>query len=258
MACRVARSRPACFNAGVKRRGTAPERGNRPQGKPDDVPDCGRRGLRPAPGRAAPHQPVALSQRLLARPGDDPRHDRPGVAILSDPFADLLASRLAAGKGQARIEPAGHAQAGARSVQGRFRHLQPAVRRADGVFRGHAGCVLPGAERLAREGMARQGPAPARLDRDPDPERGKIGRRDRALRPRPPLRAGTDAGDGGYALGQARLLADLCGGRAARLADRHSRRLPPITTRRRRSAGAPITSRIMSPRRRRSRPSSPA
>ena len=63
---------------------------------------------------------------------------------------------------------------------------------------------------------------------------------------------------GDMPLGQARLLADLCRRRTARPADRHPCRHRPITTRRPRSAGAPITSRTMSRRRRRSRPSSPA
>ena len=72
------------------------------------------------------------------------------------------------------------------------------------------------------------------------------------------LRPGADAGHGRRAAGQTRAVADLCRRRAAR--PRRSASMPaaPITTRRPRSAGAPITSRIMSPRRRRSRPSSPA
>ena len=103
-------------------------------------------------------------------------------------------------------------------------HLQSALRRADGVLRGHAGRVLPRAERLAGEGMARQGRAAARLDRDPDAERREVGRRDRALRQGQALRPGADAGHGRHAARQARLLADLCRGRAAGLADRHPRR----------------------------------
>src|SRR5215468_252223 len=70
-----------------------------------DVTDPGRRRLRPAPGRSPSHEPPALSQRLLARPGDDTRHDRPGVAVLSDQFADLRAAGLAAGARQARLKP---------------------------------------------------------------------------------------------------------------------------------------------------------
>ena len=48
-----------------------------------------------------------------------------------------------------------------------FGICNPLVRRADGVLRRHAGRVLPRAERLAGQGMARQGRAAARLDRDP-------------------------------------------------------------------------------------------
>ena len=149
-----------------------------------DVTDRGRRGLRSASGRPSSDQPAALYERLLARPGHHARHDRPGVAVLSHQFADLLAAGLAAREGQAGLEPRGHAGAGARSVRHSFRHLQSAVRRADGVFRGYGGRVLPRAERLAGEGMARQGRAIARLDRDPRAERREIGRGDRALRRR--------------------------------------------------------------------------
>src|SRR5580704_3939900 len=102
MACRVAGDKRACFNAPSE--AGAAKRPNE-ENWPYDVTIRGRRGLRPAPGRPASHEPVALSERLLARPGDHARHDRPGVAILSDPFADLSATRLAAGKGQAGIEP---------------------------------------------------------------------------------------------------------------------------------------------------------
>ena len=100
----------------------------------------------------------------------------------------------------------------------------PLVRRADGVLRGHAGRVLPRAERLAGQGMARQGCAAARLDRDPDAKRRKIRRRDRALRQGQALRPGADAGHGRHAAWQARLLADLCGGRTAGPGHRHPRR----------------------------------
>ncbi len=84
-------------------------------------------------------------------------------------------------------------------VRHSLRHLQSALRRADGVLRGHAGRVLPRAERLAGQGMARQGRAAARLDRDPDPKRRKIRRRDRALRQGQALRPGADAGHGRHA-----------------------------------------------------------
>ncbi len=190
-----------------------------------DVTDRGRRGLRSAPGRPPSDQPVALHERLLARPGHHARHDRPGVAVLSHEFADLVAAGLAARQGQAGLESRGYAGAGARSVRHGFRHLQSAVRRADGVFRGYGGRVLPGAERLAGEGMARQRRAIARLDRDPRAERREIRRGDRALRRGPAFRAGADAGHGRHAARQARLLADLCRRRAAQIADRHSRRL---------------------------------
>src|SRR5258708_37464347 len=62
-----------------------------------DVTDRGRRGLRPASCRSSPDQPVALSQRLLARPGNDARNDRSGLAILPGEFADRFAAGLAAG-----------------------------------------------------------------------------------------------------------------------------------------------------------------
>src|ERR1700694_4399882 len=61
-----------------------------------DVTDRGRRGLRSASGRSSSDQPVALSERLLARSGDDPRDDRPGLAVLSRQFDDLGAARLSA------------------------------------------------------------------------------------------------------------------------------------------------------------------
>ena len=135
-----------------------------------------------------------------------------------------------------------------------YRHLQSALRRADGVFRGHGGRLLPGAERLAGEGVARPGCAAARLDRDSGAEHREIGRRNRALRRRPALRPGADAGDGRHAARQARLLADLRRGGAARACRSASMPAATTTTRRPRWAGAPTTSRITSPRRRRSRP----
>src|SRR5580704_1161849 len=54
----------------------------------DDVTATWRRGLRPASGGPASDQPVALHERLLARPGHDARHGRSGVAVLSHAFAD--------------------------------------------------------------------------------------------------------------------------------------------------------------------------
>src|SRR6476469_5465022 len=116
-----------------------------------DVTDRGRRGLRPASGRASFDQPVALPERLLARPGDDPGDDRPRVAILSREFADFLAAGLAAGAGQAGLQSRRHEGAGARPVRRQLRHLQSALRRADGIFGGYGGCVLPRLERLAGE-----------------------------------------------------------------------------------------------------------
>ena len=219
-----------------------------------DVTARGRRGLRSASGRSSFDQPVALPQRLLARPGDDAGHDRPGIAILSDQLADLVAAGLAAGAGQAGLQPRRHEDAGARPFWCQHRHLQSAVRRADGVFRGHGGCVLPRAERLAGQGMARQGAAAARLDRDSRAERREVGGGNRALRQRPALRPGADAGDGRHARS-----ANAPTGRSTPPPsgwDCRSASMPAaiITTRRPRSAGVPITSRIMSPRRRRSRP----
>ena len=223
--------------------------------KHHDVADRRWRGLRSASRRAAFDQPVALHERLLARPGDDARHDRSGLAILSDQFADLLAPGLAAGAGQAGRKSRRHAKAGARQVWYSLRHLQPALRRADGVLRRHAGCVLPRTERLAGQGMAGQGRAVARLDRDSHAKHRKIRRRDRALRRRQALRPGADAGHGRHAARQARLLADLRRGRAAGSGRSASMPAAPITTRRPRSAGVPTTSRITSRRRPRSRPS---
>src|SRR6266478_6684511 len=186
-----------------------------------DVTDGGRRGLRSASCRSSPDQPVALSQRLLARSGNDARNDRSGVAILSNEFADLIAAGLAAGAGQTGSKSRRHAGTGARPVWRRLRHLQSALRRADGIFGGYGGRVLPGAERLAGQGMARQGYAAARLDRDPGAEHRQIRRRDRALRQGQAFRSGPDAGDGRHAAGKTRLLADLRRRRAAGLADRH-------------------------------------
>ena len=135
--------------------------------KHHDVAASRRRGLRPASRRSSSDQPVALYERLLARPGDDARHDRSGLAILSDQFADFLAAGLAARAGQAGPDLADMQKQALDRFRHGFRHLQSALRRADGVLRGHAGCVLPRAERLAGQGMARQGCAAARLDRDP-------------------------------------------------------------------------------------------
>src|SRR6266436_746427 len=70
----------------------------------------------------------------------------------------------------AKGKPCGHAGAGACPLRGQLRHLQPVVWRADGLLRGHGRCLLPGAERLAGEGVARQGCSLARLDRDSRPE----------------------------------------------------------------------------------------
>jgi len=56
--------------------------------------------LRSASRRSSPHQPAAVHERLLARPGDDARYDGPDFAVLSDQFADLVAAGLAAGTGQ--------------------------------------------------------------------------------------------------------------------------------------------------------------
>src|SRR6476620_9836984 len=141
-----------------------------------DVTDCGRRGLRSASGPASFDEPVALPQRLLARPGDDPRNDRPGLAILPRELTDLVPAGLAADAGQTVLEPRRHESAGARPLRRQLRHLQATLRRADGIFRGYGGCILPRAERLARKGMARQGRAIARLDRHPRAERREIGR----------------------------------------------------------------------------------
>ena len=256
LACRVAAHRPACLNAAQEPSGAATRCRRTRKQRTHDVTDRGWRGLRSASRRAPSDQPAAVHERLLARPGDDARHDRPGVAILSDQFADLARARTG-GRRRASRAPALPTCRSRRSIgfSVSLRHLQSALRRADGVFRGHAGRVLPRAERLAGQGMARQGCAAARLDRDPDPERGEIGRRDRALRQGQALRAGADAGHGRHA---ARASAPT--GRSTPPPSGWglpSASMPaaPITTRRPRSAGVPITSRITSPRRRRSRPS---
>src|ERR1019366_2994956 len=104
-----------------------------------DVTDRGRRGLRSASCRSSPDEPLALSQRLLARSGNDPGNDRSGVAILSDKFADHIAAGLAAGAGQTGLTPRRYEGAGARPVRRQLRHLQSALRRADGVFLGYGG-----------------------------------------------------------------------------------------------------------------------
>ena len=221
--CRVAGCRLPCLNAvrtsgRYRCRRRASERGNHVMTSPLRR----RRGLRSASRRSASDQPVALHERLLARPGDDARHDRSGLAILSDQFADLVAAGLAAGAGQAGLQTSptcrSRRSTGSASAYG---ICNPLVRRADGVLRGHAGRVLPRAERLAGQGMARQGCAAARLDRDPDAKRRKIRRRDRALRQGQALRPGADAGHGRHAARQARLLADLRRRRTAGPADRH-------------------------------------
>ena len=119
---------------------------------------------------AVPHLTSLLPylERLLARPGDDARHDRPGLAILSDQFADLVAAGLAAGAGQAGLEPRRHAEAGARSRSASAYGICNPLYGVQMVFsEDMAGRVLPRAERLAGQGMARQGCAAARLDRDP-------------------------------------------------------------------------------------------
>ena len=74
--------------------------------------------------------------------------------------------------------------------------------------------LLPRGQRLDGQGMARPRSAAARLDRGADAEHRIGGRRDRALRRGPPLRAGAGAGDGRDAARPAALLADLCGRRA--------------------------------------------
>src|SRR5262245_66609137 len=73
-------------------------------GNRHDVTGPGRRGLRPASGRAASDEPVALHERLLARSGDDARHDRPDLAILSDQFTDLGPTGLAGGAAYTRLK----------------------------------------------------------------------------------------------------------------------------------------------------------
>ena len=99
--------------------------------------------------------------------------DRPRVAILSAEFPDHVAAGLAAVEGQARLQPRPDMQAQAldKYRERLMASLQSAVRRADGVQRGHGGRVLPRAQRLAGEGVARQGCAAARLDRHSGAER---------------------------------------------------------------------------------------
>ena len=84
-------------------------------------------------------------------------------------------------------------------------------------------------QRLDRQGMARPRAAAARLDRGADAEHRIRGRRDRALRQGPALRADPGAGHARGAARAAGILADLRGRRAPRPAARHPCRLelPP-------------------------------
>src|SRR5260221_7882997 len=129
-----------CLNAAKKLGGAAYNmpRLSLPQAKEEtrghDVTDRRRRGLRSASCRSSFDEPVALSQRLLARSGDDARHDRSGLAILSPKFADFGAAGLAPRAGQAGFESRRHEGAGARSVRRQLCDLQSALWLADGVF----------------------------------------------------------------------------------------------------------------------------
>ena len=127
---------------------------------------------------------------------------------------------------------------------GELRHLQSALRRADGVLRGHAGRVLPRAERLAGQGMARQGRSAARLDRDSSQSVEKsVAEIERCAK------------DKRFVQVLMLVMGDMP---SANAPTGRSMRRPngwaslsvstpaaPITTRRPRSAGAPITSRTM-------------
>ena len=166
-----------------------------------------------------------------------------------------VAPGLAAGAGQAGLKSRRHAEAGARPVRHSYGICNPLY----GVQMVFSEDMQDAFCRALNDWLVKEW-----LDKDarlrgsiviPTAERRKIRRRDRALRQGQALRPGADAGDGRHAAGQARLLADLRRGRAA--GPRRSASMPAatITTRRPRSAGAPTTSRIMSRRRRRSRPS---
>ena len=170
----------------------------------------------------------------------------------------LLSAEIAAdlAAGVARQErPAGRRRqdrrrSGVRPLEVRHRDPELPLRRAASVQRGHGGGVLPGAQRLHRQGMARPRSAAAGVDRHSDAEHRIRGRRDRALRQGQALRAGAGAGDAGGAARPAALLADLRGLRTPRPAARHPRRLGLPQSGDRRSAGRPGTSRTTRRRRR--------
>ena len=144
------------------------------------------------------------------------------------------------------------------SLAARRRHPELPLRRPAGQRRGPRGRAVLGGQRLARGRVARQGPAPCRLDRDPDAEPRARRRGDFPLGGRSALRAGADAGDARSALWPALLVADLRAGRAPGPADRAAsrQRLPPRDHRGRLAAAT--TSRTMSIRPRACRRSSPA
>ena len=116
-------------------------------------------------------------------------------------------------------------RAGVRPLGRRHRDPQLPLRRAARLQRGHGARLPSRAERLDRQGVARPRSAAARLDHRADAERRIRGRRDRALRQGPALRAGDGAGDAGDAARAAPSLADLRRRRTARPADRHPCRL---------------------------------
>ena len=127
-----------------------------------------------------------------------------GITSLEfDQLSDPIAARVAAGMArQGRLRgdrPEGARGAGVRSLEGRNGHPQLSLRRAARLQRGHGTRVLPRAQRLHRQRMARPRSADARLDRHPDAERRICGGRDRALRQGQALRAGAGAGDAGGA-----------------------------------------------------------
>ena len=148
-----------------------------------DVTDCGRRGLRSASGRSSSDQPVAVSERLLARPGDDARDDRPGVAVLS---RRIRRSRRGRTGGRRKGKP------GSSLADMQTQALDP-FGVSYGICNPLYGVQMVFSEDMADafcralndwlvEGMARQGCATARLDRDSRAEHREVGRRDRALR----------------------------------------------------------------------------
>ena len=128
------------------------------------------------------------------------------------------------------------------------------LRRAGGVRSLYGGRLLQGDQRLDRGRMACKGSAAERLDRGADAGAGSGGGRNRAARRRQPLRLRAGAGAGRDACSDAGITGRS--GRRPRNTSCRSRSMPAarIAARRVRSAGRPIATNIIWPKRRRSRP----